>query len=66
MLLEREPSIRQVRIWGTLGIPGKPFVAFPGPKLNHPGNQAMHLLSSIIMYIYRQSPVKTPDIKTSK
>ena len=30
-LFEREPSSRKVRVRGTLGIQGKPFVAFSGP-----------------------------------
>ena len=37
-ILESEPSTRQ----GTLGIRGKPLVAFPGPNIPHPGNKAMH------------------------
>ena len=29
LLLGREPSTRQVRVWGTIGIRGKLFEAFP-------------------------------------
>ena len=40
---EREPSTRQVRIGNTLGIHGKPWVAFRGHNLGCPGNQAKHV-----------------------
>ena len=41
-LVEMEPSTRQVRIGGTLGIQKKLYVFFPGPSLPLIGNQAMH------------------------
>ena len=43
ILLEREPSTRQVRVLATFGIGGKLLTAFPGPNIPCLGNKAMHL-----------------------
>ena len=41
-LQPREPSTRQVRVRGALGIHRKLLVAFRGPYIRRPQNQAMH------------------------
>ena len=41
-LLVRQPSTKQVRAWGELGIQRENLCGFPGPNLPCPGNQALH------------------------
>ena len=42
ILLERDPSTRTVRVGGTLGNWGKPFIAFLKPNIPPSGRQVMN------------------------